>query len=139
MKFQFSLQSVLDVELQLEQLIDMKLAAAKADLDAEKQKLADLKNQVKNCLEEVSVSAVGDLHSVQSWKSFSAFMENAIETQKWTLSECQKIFAEIVKEKIRRKQRVEGLQRLKENEQETFELESRRTEQKKLLDSLLHR
>lgn len=137
MKFDFSLQSVLDVEIQLEKLVDLKLAKANAELEAAKRVLQSMQEELTLRQNDLSEMPQHSLQSVQTWNSFVGLMNQSIENQRLAIQTCEKTVDEIFQQKRFHKQRIEGLETLRANEEAEFEKRVAQREHKLLLESIL--
>ena len=136
-KFEFSLRSVLNIKLQKEQLVNLRLLRAKQMLDLEEQKLKELKQEVTACQAEFSERAE---HSMQPGHGMAAFvgrMNSAIAVQKNEILQRQSGYDNIRLEKMIHTQRINGLRKLEEDEWAEFETEQNRKQQNELLDVVL--
>ncbi len=137
MRFKFSLQRVLDVEVQMERLVDLKLATVKSELDSHRRKLAHSYQELAENQDELARSESQSLQPIQVWNSYLGFMDQTIQTQTDMVTEFEKLFQSILRQKIFHQQRIEGLEKLKETEHKKFLVEQKRDDQKKLLDVVL--
>ncbi len=136
-KFEFSLKSVLNIELQKEQLVNLRLARAKQMLDLEQQKLTDLQQEVDACQIEFSERAENSMQPAHGMAAFVGRMNAAIELQKNEIQQRQSGYDNIRLEKMVHTQRINGLRKLEEDEWAEFETEQNRKQQNELLDVVL--
>ena len=129
--------SVLSIELQKEQIVNLRLARAKQMLDLEKKKLNDLQQEVIDCQAEFSASAENSMQPIHGLSAFVARMNATIELQKNEIQQRQSGFDNIRREKLVHTQRINGLRELEEDERLEFDLELSRKEQNELLDAVL--
>ena len=136
-KFEFSLNSVLSIELQKEQIVNLRLAQAKQMLDIEKRKLADLQQEIADCQSEFSERAETSLQPALGISAFVGRMNATIEFQKNEIHQRQTGYDNIRREKMHHTQRINGLRKLEEDERAEFEIENNRKIQNELLDVVL--
>lgn len=136
-KFKFSLRSVLNIELQKEQLVNLRLVRAKQMLDLEELKLSELQQEVNACQAEFSERAENSMQPAHGMAAFVGRMNAAIEVQKNEIRQRQSGYDNIRLEKLTHTQRINGLRKLEEDEWGEFESEQNRKQQNDLLDVVL--
>lgn len=132
-RFQFSLQSVLNIELQLERMVDIRLSEAKMKLDFEKEKLKKLEEQL----------VIRDFQPgpcpIQLMENYF-YRENQIrhqmEIQKREIHDRETEYLDILREKLVHTQKIKGLEKLEETERGSHQLQANRKAEKELLESL---
>ena len=135
--FEFSLHSVLSIERQVDQNIDLQLTKAKSQLDLEITKLNQLQTQVSQ--NQVDVNDSGSLASVAGWATYRRHMERNMEQQQQVIENRRTVFNQGLMQKIRQQQKLESLEKLKATEKQDYRNEQRRMEQKQLLENVVQR
>ncbi|MDB4793871.1 hypothetical protein OAG51_00485 [Pirellulaceae bacterium] len=136
-KFSFSLDSVLNIEQQLDQMIDIRLAEAKGRLNAAMDVLVQMKNAFVEQEELLRQEDHRSLQVVCGWDVFQRRTQMQMESQTIEIQKRRREFQNVLHEKLKRNQRIEGLRKLEENEKKKFITEQNRKQQGLILDAVL--
>jgi len=131
-KFNFRLQSLLNVKIQMEDNLKNELAKAMRKLEKEKGKLEQLKIAEEKCIEEFNLNSVRPttVENLKKYNLYISHLRDRIAKQKENVNSAQVIVDKIRRELIKVVQEREMLDKLKEKKYSEYLDELAKKEQR---------
>jgi len=135
-KFQFRLESVRRIEQQVERMAEIELLSAKQQLESETIKLSDLERKLSETFRQLEQACNVDVY-FDTQQTFIRQIESQMIQQRERIDAAQKVYQSASIKKLKQAQRVESLDKLRDEDHQDYQTGVANMEQQTILDSVL--